>query len=336
MEPNQSTNEKQPARRSAFTVMNNVRDHCGQPWARKSLLLLIATYANADGVCWPSNALLARAMHKTERTVQRTLTKLKADGELDVVTVGAGRKSKRIISLPRYAVTGVTLSTNVNGKHDTALSCLNTTQLCHPNSYSEQPHSLKRREGLTPLSRKRDRGAPAIEGLDGLLEEQAEAVLYYNRQLVPIGWLPVTKISPELEKALGIFDPEAIRELVDGILSNSPDVFEPKRKTLVKLCWENYWPMKKLKANPKGSEVLRLLIDLAAIEHPAVVIPERKTLADLIRANPPAEFLRRWRTHNNWPWIFFASSRKGGQAGRSPRLARGGVFFCSEQQQPQH
>jgi hypothetical protein len=144
MEPNQSSNEKQPAKRTAFTIMNNVRDHCGQPWARKSLLLLVATYANADGICYPSNALLARAAGMSSRTVQRILAKLKADGELDIVTVGAGREQKRIIRLKRYglawtnedSVTGVTVTPK---KHVTALSPLDTSQLCHPNNHVEQP-----------------------------------------------------------------------------------------------------------------------------------------------------------------------------------------------------
>ena len=104
MQTNEPSHETQSARRSAFTIMNNVRDHCRQPRNRKFLLLLIATYANSAGVCYPSNALLARAAGMSSRTVQRILKKLKADGEIDMVTVGAGRKAKRIISLKRYEV----------------------------------------------------------------------------------------------------------------------------------------------------------------------------------------------------------------------------------------
>jgi hypothetical protein len=44
---------------------------------------------------------------------------------------------------------------------------------------------------------------------------------------------------------------------------------------------------------PAGRELFALMCDLAVIRHPAVVMPKEPTLINFIRANPPAEFLRR-------------------------------------------
>jgi hypothetical protein len=48
----------------------------------------------------------------------------------------------------------------------------------------------------------------------------------------------VTKISPAIDKALEVFDADDIRELVD-VIANSPVVSVPKRRTLVRLLWDN-------------------------------------------------------------------------------------------------
>jgi hypothetical protein len=55
-----------------------------------------------------------------------------------------------------------------------------------------------------------------------------------------MGFDPVTLLSPELEKALEVFDGDDIRDLVDAVVNGSPDVTIPKRKTLVRLLWDNY------------------------------------------------------------------------------------------------
>jgi hypothetical protein len=47
-----------------------------------------------------------------------------------------------------------------------------------------------------------------------------------------------------------------------------------------------------------GSDVIKLLIELTAIEHPVVRIPKKKTFVALLKANPPKEFLRRLEAFN--------------------------------------
>jgi hypothetical protein len=46
-------------------------------------------------------------------------------------------------------------------------------------------------------------------------------------------------------------------------------------------------------------DTFRLLVDMTAINHPAVRIPKRKTLPALLLANPPNDFLRRLAVSNN-------------------------------------
>jgi hypothetical protein len=84
----------------------------------------------------------------------------------------------------------------------------------------------------------------AVSGFEGeefVSEEHREAINYYNSQLAPLGWLPVTKVSPALEDALEIDDAERIRELVDTVVAAPDDESWPKRKTLVRLLWNNLW-----------------------------------------------------------------------------------------------
>jgi len=96
METNDDASEGQQKNRSAFTVINNVRDQCQQPADKKFLLLTLATYCDGEAVCWPSNRLLMRATGKSERTIQRMLKQLEADGEFKVLTPGGGDQRRNI------------------------------------------------------------------------------------------------------------------------------------------------------------------------------------------------------------------------------------------------
>jgi len=134
--------ERQLAKRSAFTLMNNIRDHCQQPDAKKLLLFSLATYCDGKGICWPGNEELVKITRKSERTIRRMLSELKEDGEIDVLTPGTGRGQKRKISLRRYAKPDKAMT----AKPDKAMSCLNrprslgkTSRNSHDNS-QEQPY----------------------------------------------------------------------------------------------------------------------------------------------------------------------------------------------------
>jgi hypothetical protein len=111
------------------------------------------------------------------------------------------------------------------------------------NNHIEQPVQEKEKhskESTHHLLRKVVRPSFSFEGEDSLLEEQANAVHFYNKKLRRRGWSPVRKLSPAVEQVIEIFEAETIIELVEGVLNNSPDVYIPNRRTLVRLCWENY------------------------------------------------------------------------------------------------
>ena len=57
---------------------------------------------------------------------------------------------------------------------------------------------------------------------------------------MPLGWLPVTRISEELEGAFEKFDADDIHVLVDAVIEDPQSESWPKRKTLVRLLWSNY------------------------------------------------------------------------------------------------
>jgi len=121
------------------------------------------------------------------------------------------------------------------GHHD--LSIGQQPSRCRPRVEESKKNKKKRK---TQVLLRKDLPLPFFEDGDSVEEDQLEGILYFNAQLVPLGWEPVTKLSAALEKALKVFDADRIRELVDGVAEHSPDVSVPKRKTLVRLLWENY------------------------------------------------------------------------------------------------
>jgi hypothetical protein len=125
MERRHSNDEKQ-TRKSAFTLMNNIRDYCEQSGPKKLFLFELATYSDSDGICYPSNETLAGVTRKSRRTVQRMLKELVADGDLEIVAPGIGRDKKRIIRLTRYAT--IKGDKAVSRKGDKAMTRLNVTR----------------------------------------------------------------------------------------------------------------------------------------------------------------------------------------------------------------
>jgi predicted ArsR family transcriptional regulator len=104
MDDNEPADEKQERKRTAFTVMNAVRDLCKQPPAKKLVMLTLATYSDGDGICYPSNKKLADNVGTSERTIRRRLAELKSEGEIEVIGKGkGGRNQLRVIRLTRYA-----------------------------------------------------------------------------------------------------------------------------------------------------------------------------------------------------------------------------------------
>jgi len=71
------------AARRAFGLVNaNVMRSPSISANAKALYALLATYADEDGACWPSNATLMKNMDWSESTVQRTLRELQDKGAL--------------------------------------------------------------------------------------------------------------------------------------------------------------------------------------------------------------------------------------------------------------
>jgi DNA-binding Lrp family transcriptional regulator len=133
---NQNGSKRKP---SPFTVMNNIRDRCKQSDAKKLLMMILGTYSNGDGLCFPGNRALADAMNKSERTVKRMLKELKADGELEILRPGVGRDQKRIIRLKRYVAKPATAMTPKGDKAMTPLNGTRSLGKTARNSQYEQP-----------------------------------------------------------------------------------------------------------------------------------------------------------------------------------------------------
>ena len=74
-----------------FDWTRAVRDDPRLSANARHVALTLATYMAADGVAWPSVATLARAIGRSERTVERCVPELEATGHLAVErSVGRG------------------------------------------------------------------------------------------------------------------------------------------------------------------------------------------------------------------------------------------------------
>src|SRR5206468_11981354 len=101
--------------------------------------------------------------------------------------------------------------------------------------------SLRTKESYKQKSTRvllRKTASASFDGDGFLSEDQREAIEHFNRKLVPLGWLPVTKVSDELSKAIEVFGADDVRRLVDAVVAGRKSL--PKRKTLVRLIWSNY------------------------------------------------------------------------------------------------
>lgn len=84
----------------SISAINAVWKLATLPGVEKSVLLALADYANADGMCWPSVATLARKCGWSERTVQESVRKLEAMKLLAVEKSVSGGKQ----TVNRYMV----------------------------------------------------------------------------------------------------------------------------------------------------------------------------------------------------------------------------------------
>jgi hypothetical protein len=94
------------------------------PYEGKALLihLSLADHANDEGICWPSQATLARKARCTERHVRSITRQMQADGWVEIVVESNGRDSHRYlltIPAPRKSVPPRKSTTPSPEIHDT-------------------------------------------------------------------------------------------------------------------------------------------------------------------------------------------------------------------------
>jgi hypothetical protein len=122
-------------------LINAVWKHSGQKKSGALVVLqAIADYADADGIAWPAVATLARKTRMSKRNLQRWLSALQRDGELQVLR-NQGMRGSNIykICLPAAeADKGDTYGTNDTGaaKHVTPVSSTNDASVIQSTSES--------------------------------------------------------------------------------------------------------------------------------------------------------------------------------------------------------
>jgi hypothetical protein len=244
METNDGSKAKQA---SAFTVINNVCDHCKQPPARKLLMMVLARHCDRDGKCFPNNKTLATKLGVSDSTIHRFLRQLAKDGEFEILRSGRGRDQRRYIRLTRYV--GISAPDEIKGV--IAVTPSNVSHSDTQNNHSEQPTHLKMN---THVSLKR---AGVSFDLSGYSEEERHLIDIYHRLVWQKDkrWSPVDTYTDEVSKALALYEgvPEEFEDLCRNALKcgfrnphgTDPYDFDtyvriPARRTLVRLIWENY------------------------------------------------------------------------------------------------
>jgi hypothetical protein len=98
------------------------------------------------------------------------------------------------------------------------------------------------------LKEKETKNTPSdVFCLDGLKPEEAEIIKRYNETFVPLGWLPVDKITPAVQNILqnctvGIFDK------LDAIAADHANW--PRKRTFTNLFWQTRTPFERLQHLP--------------------------------------------------------------------------------------
>lgn len=70
----------------SIKVMNRVWTHAEHGQTKLLVLLALADFADDDGLCWPSQAILAKKARCSPRQVQRMLSELEASGDVKVTS----------------------------------------------------------------------------------------------------------------------------------------------------------------------------------------------------------------------------------------------------------
>jgi hypothetical protein len=90
-------------KQNSFSIAKRIREQCEQPMSKRYFLLVLATYCNSKGECFPSNSELARALRTGKRWPRQTLHELVHDGDIEIVAnAHGGRGKKRVLRLAKY------------------------------------------------------------------------------------------------------------------------------------------------------------------------------------------------------------------------------------------
>lgn len=149
----------------SFRHVSAVLDHYPHGDARKLILVAIAEQANeGTWVCWPSNSRLAARACVSERQVQRAISRLAAEGVLDVIR-RAGRHNTNRYRLRLDVLKNMPPLIDVDTPEDDPSNEFEPVEKTRQivalspvdNSASEEPEKVTFcREKVTPVSQKGD------------------------------------------------------------------------------------------------------------------------------------------------------------------------------------
>ena len=144
-----------------------VRAHATARRSNRTVLNILADYADDNGEAWPGYELLAKEAGLSERTIMRCISSLIEDGDLEYVDGGLGKGNKQRF---RILVKGVTLSpyqedekvTSTNQKVTTVHEKVTSTHAKGDNGDSDTIYRTVIEPDLEPRENRAREDQPAV------------------------------------------------------------------------------------------------------------------------------------------------------------------------------
>ncbi len=185
---------------------------------------------------------IARRAGVSYKTVDRLLGGLVALGVIAVRRRATAAGSGRIKAPSEYTLLSIGLS------NSSSIRLSDLSSIGHGGKHTSMTDILEESGRILEESVEEPRAASAAASAarfilpDGLVlsSDERSVIEFYNQTLPPLGWLPVTRVTDELRKALSAALSAAEWHELIAEMADAPRHEWPTSRTLVRLRWDTY------------------------------------------------------------------------------------------------
>lgn len=231
-----------PIHEEALRIIDKTFDREGARRKAHAAYLTLSRIANLAGseTFTRSIASIARDMSYSYGHAAEALDLLSTAGLCTIEKRTIPNSKERAPSVYTLLYFGCTPKTDVQLLEDFTPRAENSQEPLQepPKKNTKAPSKTLRRVHVKPPVRRVGRVADFEELIEmGYTDGEAEIIEYFNRVLVPHGYLPVNKFTEEVRKVCDTHE-EGYQDIVDGALDEPrPD---KGNNTFVRLGWDNY------------------------------------------------------------------------------------------------